>query len=347
MATPRIAEIEAQAAKLRDQSARLNRTQADRDERHYSEYGSRVDDIDLAAASARGAAAKAHARANELHDRAQEANKIAKDFEEKALADIAKDEPFAAEMADDLREQAQLLRAGAASDTQRAERAERAARTELERADELERESKQIEQEGRDRTAADDGMRHTANELENKAFELESAARSLRQADATFGFLPDEKATFIKAAEDSLKRAEEIKPDFSRVETDALVEAGIPISEIPGAELMDPTTMSSTATGAPASDDLVAGSFGSAEPATTGATDTMVAPDVAAPVDVEIPAFASDPADTMAALTEPAPVEEPPVDLGRAVDPTGDFAEVSVDEPVAAAADDTAFEFQS
>ncbi|MET1002973.1 MAG: hypothetical protein ABWZ15_14270, partial [Acidimicrobiia bacterium] len=184
MATPKIAEIEAQAAKLRDQSARLNRTQADRDERLYSEYGSRVDDIDLAAASARGAAAKAHARANELHDRAQEANKIAKDFEEKAAADIAKDEPFAAEMADDLREQAQLLRAGAASDTQRAERAERAARKEQERADELERESKQIEQEGHDRTAADDEMRHTANQLENKAFELESAARSLRRVES-------------------------------------------------------------------------------------------------------------------------------------------------------------------
>jgi hypothetical protein len=347
MATPKIAEIEAQAAKLRDQSARLNRTQADRDERNYSDYGSRMDDLDLAAASAKGAAAKAHARANELHDRAQEANKIAKDFEDKAAADIAKNEPFAAEMADDLREQAQLLRAGAASDTQRAERAERAARKELERAEELERESKQIEQEGRDRTAADDGMRHTANELENKAFELESAARSLRQAESKFGFDDAEKAKLNKAAEDSLKRAEEIKPDFSRIETEALVEAGIPISEIPGAELMDPTTMSSAATGSLASDDLVAGSFGTAGPATDAATDTMVAADGAASADVEIPAFAPDPAETMAAITEPAPVEDPLVDLGGAVDPAGDFAEVSVDEPVPAAADDASFEFQS
>ena len=249
MANPKIAEIEAQAAKLRDQSARLNRTQADREERHLADYGARMDDTDLAAASARGAAAKAHARANELHDRAQEANKMAKDFEEKAAKDMASDEPFAREMADDLREQAQLLRAGATSDTARAERAERTAWKESERVEELERESAQIQREGSDRSTALDGMRHTANELEDKAVALEAAARNLRDADGTLSFQADEKAKLIKAAEDSLKRAEEIKPDFSRVETDALVEAGIPISEIPGAELMDPTTMSSAANG--------------------------------------------------------------------------------------------------
>ncbi len=183
MATPRIAEIEAQAAKLRDQSARLNRTQADREERHLADYGARMDDADLAAASARGAAAKAHARANELHDRAKEANAMAKDFEEKAAKDMASDEPFAREMADDLREQAQLLRAGATSDTARAERAERTARKESERAEELERESTQIERDGLDRSTALDGMRHTANELEDKAVALEAAARNLRDAD--------------------------------------------------------------------------------------------------------------------------------------------------------------------
>ncbi|MET1002109.1 MAG: hypothetical protein ABWZ15_09905, partial [Acidimicrobiia bacterium] len=267
---------------------------------------------------------------------------------------IAKNEPFAAEMADDLREQAQLLRAGAASDTQRAERAERAARKEQERADELERESKQIEQEGHDRAAVDDEMRHTANQLENKAFELESAARSLRRVESKFGVDDAEKAKLIKAADDSLKRAEDIKPDFSRIETEALVEAGIPISDIPGAELMDPTTMSSAATGAPASDDLVAGSFGMPEPSADATTDAITAAEQAPLADVETdvvtpdvatPAFDAEPADATATITEPAATDDPLVDLG-AVQDTEDFAEIP--EPVAdTTADDAAFEFQS
>ena len=346
MATPKIAEIEAQAAKLRDQSARLNRTQADREERHLADYGARMDDSDLAAASARGAAAKAHARANELHDRAKEANAMAKDFEEKAAKDMASDEPFAREMADDLREQAQLLRAGATSDTARAERAERTARKESERAEELERESTQIERDGLDRSTALDGMRHTANELEDKAVALEGAARNLRDAESMSSFQADEKAKLIKAAEDSLKRAEEIKPDFSRVETDALVEAGIPISDVPGAELMDPTTMSSAATGSAASDDLVAGSFGTPEPATDVASETIVADEQAAPVDIETPAFEAEPADATAMTAEPMASEDPLLDLGGSDDSTGDFAEMP--EPVAVeTVDDSAFELQS
>ncbi len=159
-------------------------------------------------------------------------------------------------------------------------------------------------------------------------------------------FQADEKAKLIKAAEDSLKRAEEIKPDFSRVETDALVEAGIPISEIPGAELMDPTTMSSAATGAAASDDLVAGSFGTPEPATDVASETIVADEQAAPVDVETPAFEAEPADATAMTAEPMASEDPLLDLGAADDSTGDFAEMP--EPVAVeTVDDSAFELQS
>ena len=245
MTTPRIAEIEQQAAKLRDQAARLNRTQADRDERTYSEYGSRVDDVDLASASSRGAAEQAHARAVELRGRAQNADMIAKDLEDKAAAMVANNEPYANEVADDFREQAQLLRAGAASDTRRAERAEQAARKELDRVEEYEREAKQIVQEGRDRNAANDNMRLTANELESKAFELEAAARSLRQAERPL--IDDaEKSVHVKQAEEALQRADDMQPDFGRVETEAIVEAGIPISDIPGAELMEPTAMTST-----------------------------------------------------------------------------------------------------
>jgi hypothetical protein len=81
-------------------------------------------------------------------------------------------------------------------------------------------------------------MRHTANQLEDKAVVLEQAASELRQADRAF--TSEERTTFMGQAQATLVRADAITPDFSRITTDDIVGAGIPLSEVPGNELMDP-----------------------------------------------------------------------------------------------------------
>jgi hypothetical protein len=86
-----------------------------------------------------------------------------------------------------------------------------------------------------------DEMRHTANKLEDKATALEQAAGELRSANEVMRPATERAGK----AEATLARADAIKPDFSRIGTDDIVGAGIPLSEVPGAELMDPRSLSS------------------------------------------------------------------------------------------------------
>jgi hypothetical protein len=241
VATPTPAALDQQAAKLREQAAGLNRRQADREEATGADYGTRLDDAHRTATTARSASAAATTQADELHDKAKESLGIAQRFEEEAARMAADGSPGGREGADDLREQAQLLRAGASSYTQRAQRSEQVARQQLDDAERADRQAFQIENGRGDQSSSLDNMRHTANQLEDKATELEQAASELRQADRAF--TSEERATFLGQAQATLTRADAITPDFSRIATDDIVGAGIPVSAVPGNELMDPRSL--------------------------------------------------------------------------------------------------------
>jgi hypothetical protein len=236
--TPTPAELDRQAAVLRDQAAGLNRRQADRSQASYADHGGRADDAERTSAGARSAAAAATNQANEMHDKAKESLEMARKLEEDAVGMAADGSASGREMADDFREQAQLLRAGATSYTQRAQRAEEVARTKLEEADEADRQALQTRRAGDDETDALDQMRHAANKLEDKATALEQAAGELRSADRAF--TSEERTEFLGKAQATLVRAEAIRPDYSRIAPHDIVAAGIPMSDVPGAELLDP-----------------------------------------------------------------------------------------------------------
>jgi hypothetical protein len=132
-----------------------NRRQAAPDQSTAADHGSRLDDARQAAASARAAAAAATAQAHDMHAKARENLDLAERFEADADAAqrAADGTATGREMADDMREQAQLLRAGATSYTQRADRCEQIARHQLEQAAASDRQAVQIERSQGDQPA--------------------------------------------------------------------------------------------------------------------------------------------------------------------------------------------------
>jgi hypothetical protein len=235
---PTPAELDRQAAVLREQAAGLNRRQADRSQASYADHGGRTDDAERTSAGARSAAAAATKQADELHDKAKESLGMARKLEDDAAGMAADGSVAGREMADDFREQAQLLRAGATSYTQRAQRAEEVARQQLDAADRADRQAFQTRRAGEDETDGLDQMRHAANKLEDKAVALEQAAGEMRSADRAF--TSEERTEYLGKAQATLVRAEAIRPDYTRIAPQDIVAAGIPLSDVPGAELLDP-----------------------------------------------------------------------------------------------------------
>jgi len=250
VATPTSAALDQQAAKLRERAAGLNRQQADRQERVGIDTGARVDDAHRAAASARAAAATATTQADDMHGKAKENLDLARKFEDDAARMANDGSPFGRDMADDLREQAQLLRAAATSYSQRATRSEQVARQQLDIAERADREAFQVGRAGYDQSASLDAMRLTANQLESKATVLEQAADEMRLADTPW--LQDQRTVHLGKVQELLTQADAIRPDFTKIEVSDIIGAGIPLSETPGNELMDPRLQ----TPAPAPGDI-------------------------------------------------------------------------------------------
>lgn len=232
------ADLDGQAARLREYAAGLSRRQADRDEQDGTDFGARIDDAKRSATAARSAAETATAQATELHDKAKESLALAKQLEADAARFEADGSPAGRMVADDFHDQAQMCRSSAIADTRRAERAEQVARQQSEEAERHERSALQTERARSDRMDANDALRHTANQLEAKADALEAAATDLRRAADAWE--PVERDALTGLAAEHQARADRITPDFSRLSTEDVVAAGIPVSEVPGAELMDP-----------------------------------------------------------------------------------------------------------
>lgn len=239
--TPTPAALDQQAARLREQAAGLNRRQADRYEAVQADHGARFDETRRTAAEARAAANTATERADEMHGRAKEALDFARRLEADADQRTLSTDPSERETADDYREQAQLARASATSYTQRAQRSEQAARQKLDEAEAADRQSVRIQRVHDDATERLDHMRHAGNSLEDKAVLLERAADELRAADRAT--TPQARTEQMARAQASLARADAVKPDFSRIDPQDIVAAGIPMTEVPGAELLRPDSL--------------------------------------------------------------------------------------------------------
>jgi hypothetical protein len=239
--TPTPAVLDKQAAKLREHAAGLNRRQAARDEQDGTDFGTRLDDAKRSAASARQAAEAATTEAGEHHDGAKDMLARAKSFEDDAARLDAGGDVHARSLADDYREQAQAYRTAAIASTRRAERAEQAARQQLDDAERYDRDAFQTERAWDDRMRSNATMRHTANQLEEKADAYEQAADKLRTASGSPD--PAQSEVLTRQASEYIAQADRITPDFSRIGTDDIVAAGIPLSEVPGADLMHPGSL--------------------------------------------------------------------------------------------------------
>lgn len=251
MATPTPAALDQEAAKLRNQAAKLEEEQADRVERTVGQHGGRFDEANRAATAARANANEAVRQANGLREGAQGLVNEATDLEEQAARLAGSSNPADRARADDLRAEAQQALAKAAGRSDRAEHAERTARQKLQEAERADRDARQIRGQSEDEADAGLPLGKAADALEQKATELEEAAGDLRQANKAL--TAGERDKLVKQAEGHLGKADAIKPDYTQVDVDIMVRSGIPVSHKPGAELMD--LPSSPQTSAPTGND--------------------------------------------------------------------------------------------
>jgi hypothetical protein len=277
VAPPTPAALDQQAAKLRAQAAKLNEEQADRIQRTIGEHGARIDSAQQAAASARATANQAVEQANLQREVAkmQVAEATGKEAEAARLA--GSNDPAKRARADDLREEAQQTLAEASARSGRVQQAERLARQKLQEAEQADREVERIKGEYDDGIDAGRPLGPAANDLEAKAAQIEQASAKLRAANRD-GLTRVEREHLTIEAEAHLVQADTITPDYSRVDVDTMVRAGIPVSHKPGAELMDPTTMGPATPSLPVNDtDLMRpdGTFDSSPQSGLDDTDLM------------------------------------------------------------------------
>jgi hypothetical protein len=94
-----------------------------------------------------------------------------------------------------------------------------------------------------------------ADALDDRVRLLEQAEQSQRQAEEN----PDDPKSqaYASRAEAALAKAAQVKPDYANVDPDVLESVGVPLSERPGSELMDPAdefNSSATAAASPAAE---------------------------------------------------------------------------------------------
>jgi hypothetical protein len=231
MPQPRGAQqIDEEVARLKAQAAALHRAAQRAVEANQADVGGRID------ASARAAAA-ARAEAKAASDQATTEHEDAARLEAEAAAGTDPDDGA-------------LLRSSAAGHTRRAEAAHRSAQEAADRAATHEGQAQALEA-----TANTEGLMHrraiedAADRLDAKIDLLEQAAATDRrrdfetQADAHVIEVPAKELKHGPHIEVTrlLEQADAIQPDFGAVDPAVLREAGIPLAQIPGSELMDPS----------------------------------------------------------------------------------------------------------
>ena len=160
-----------------------------------------------------------------------------------------------------------------------------------------------------------------ADALDDRVRLLEQAEQSQRQAEEN----PDDPKAqaYSSRAQAALAKAAEVKPDYTNVDPDVLETVGVPLSERPGSELMDPAdefnssaaAAASPADGAAASpaDGAAASPDGAADAApSTQADDGLIGDETSADDDSGMTADA------------PAASDEPSEDLSSTSDTSSD-----------------------
>lgn len=109
-----------------------------------------------------------------------------------------------------------------------------------------------------------------ADALDDRVRLLEQAEQSQRQAEEN----PDDPnaQAYSSRAQAALAKAAEVKPDYTNVDPDVLESVGVPLSERPGSELMDPADEFNSSAAAAASPTAGAASS-PADSAADGAAD--------------------------------------------------------------------------
>lgn len=354
MPRPTPTQLDQQAAKLRDRAAALDRVHNTETERIGAEFGEKIDAARLAAQTARAAAEAATKQADEFQDKAKEFSGIAKDLDKSAVG-APRTPGSDYDHGDNMQDNAQLIRSQVTVYTRRAEQAQKAAREQFDRADRHEREAARLERADSDARSPLHDLKMSGDDLETKAAALEEAAQDLRAAS---NLPPTDRQKLFDRADQSIARSEAITPvDVSRLDPRIFIDAGIPFSEVPGAELMPlPTTPPSprASLDAPAADDVdvVAGV---APPASSPALDDVVA---GVPVDTAADLPAAPGADDAVASFQ-APVDDLGLPAGAAdvdpgdlpppavAEPVDDFAAPLADDELAAPVVDDAYEYET
>jgi len=332
MSTPTRTELLAEAGRLRSQAAGLTRRQADHTENHVAEVGGRLDAATREATAARAAVTATTAQANDLHDKAQLTLEYAGRLEAEARKLSESPEVADNQKADELLEQAALQRGTATGFTRRAAVAEQESRRQLDLADAAERRSTQLRREEYDRYYERSALGAPVDQMEAKAATLERAASQLRQASTATD--PTTRATHTAAAETLVAEAARIVPDLSGVTVDDAIAAGIPVSQIPGAELMplpppEPVPF--------VNDTLLM------DPTTGAFHDPVLAPAGRVPLDdTDLMTPEPDPVDPQGSLTpaaqhaEPLDVVDDPFAAAPPLPDTGSFADAGAVAPAPA-----------
>lgn len=185
-----------------------------------------------------------------------------------------------------------------------------------------------------------------ADALDDRVRLLEQAEQSQRQAEEN----PDDPKAqaYSSRAQAALAKAAEVKPDYTNVDPDVLESVGVPLSERPGSELMDPAdefnssaaTAASPTAGAAASpaDGAANGpdgpdDAGDASPSTQGdqasTDDALIGDETSADDDpgmtADAPAASDDPAEDLSGTGDTSPE----ADAGQEFEP--EYSDVNAD----------------
>lgn len=259
---------------------------------------------------------------------ADESAKLAKDLDEEATrwrqSTVGYGEGGTEEGMEDARAS---LRLGA-SVQKRADQAHQQARELAQKATVLEKRVKELNAEPNPTHLR--RMEAAADALDDKARLLTGAAEELRDAEMaqTFGNLPAARLSEM-AARDALSRADAIRPDISDIDPAILRATGIPMSQVPGMELMQPQDPPASAALDPVNPpitDAVA-AVGPDEPSDVAAVDLPID-------DLGLPA----PAASLAAAPAPVVTSDPATD-GFLPEPEPSGAVAFEAEPIGAAAE--------
>jgi hypothetical protein len=230
--------LDEEAAAIRERARALHDASKNDIHKENTSWGARHDTMKQEATAARSRAVEADKQANDLY---AESNRYAETAGEHDAygAQINADRPVEAE---EYFEEAQGWVRMAEATSARAEAAREVAREWATKADELEQNLQSIDGEPMSPGYRAPQLERAADLLDDKARLLGEAAQKQRDSEAEYAAdEPGAGSASHNWARYAQEQADAIEPDYSAIDPAALMDAGVPRSEIPGSELMDPT----------------------------------------------------------------------------------------------------------